>query len=67
MDNKFFKAAAEAHHKAIGSIGSKLVTPAAEYEAVSAAFGRTVASVPMATLWMSTARWQASPKICSRR
>merc|ERR1712060_609629 len=39
-------AAAEAHHKAIGSIDGKGVTSAADYEAVNAALGRVVASVP---------------------
>merc|ERR1712228_954018 len=40
------KAAAEAHHKAIGSIDGQGVTSAADYEAVNAALGRVVASVP---------------------
>merc|ERR1711976_604666 len=40
------KAAAEAHHKAIGSIDAKGVTSAADYEAVNAALGRVIASVP---------------------
>merc|ERR1712146_456501 len=39
------KAAAEAH-KAIGSIDAKGVTSAADYEAVNAALGRVIASVP---------------------
>merc|ERR1712078_613178 len=39
-------AAAEAHHKAIGSIDAGGVTSAADYEAVNAALGRVVASVP---------------------
>lgn len=46
MDGNLLKAAAEAHHKAIGSIDGKGVTSAADYEAVNAAIGRIVASVP---------------------
>merc|ERR1712071_316528 len=46
MDGNLLKAAAEAHHKAIGSIDGKGVTSAADYEAVNAALGRVVASVP---------------------
>merc|ERR1712227_254491 len=45
-DPKLLKAAAEAHHKAIGSIDGKGVTSAADYEAVNAALGRVIASVP---------------------
>merc|ERR1712028_296310 len=37
MDPKLLKDAAEAHHKAIGSIDAKGVTSAADYEAVNAA------------------------------
>merc|ERR1712241_1213027 len=37
MDGKLLKEAAEAHHKAIGSSDAKLVTSAADYEAVNAA------------------------------
>merc|ERR1712045_463812 len=48
MDGNLLKAAAEAHHKAIGSIDGKGVTSAADYEAVNAALGRVVASVPTA-------------------
>merc|ERR1712139_485862 len=40
------KAVAEAHHKAIGSIDGQGVTSAADFEAVAAALGRVVASVP---------------------
>ena len=50
MDGNLLKAAAEAHHKAIGSIDAKGVTSAADYEAVNAAIGRLVASVPKATV-----------------
>merc|ERR1712232_1040553 len=46
LDGNLLKAAAEAHHKAIGSIDGKGVTSAADYEAVNAALGRVVASVP---------------------
>ena len=50
MDGNLLKAAAEAHHKAIGSVDAKGVTSAADYEAVNAAIGRIVASVPKATV-----------------
>ena len=50
MDGNLLKAAAEAHHKAIGNIDSKGVTSPADYEAVNAAWGRVVASVPKATV-----------------
>merc|ERR1712060_627969 len=46
MDGNLLKAAAEAHHKTIGSIDGNGVTSAADYEAVNAALGRVVASVP---------------------
>merc|ERR1712066_708521 len=46
MDGNLLKAAAEAHHKAIGSIDANGLTSAADYEAVNAALGRAVASVP---------------------
>merc|ERR1712084_892 len=46
IDGNLLKAAAEAHHKAIGSIDAKGVTSSADYEAVNAALGRVVASVP---------------------
>merc|ERR1711904_354076 len=46
MDGNLLKAAAEAHHKAIGSIDGKGVTSAADYEAINAALGRAIASVP---------------------
>merc|ERR1719288_399380 len=45
-DGNALKAAAEAHHKAIGSIDGKGLTSAADYEAVNAALGRVIASVP---------------------
>ncbi|CAL1131076.1 unnamed protein product [Cladocopium goreaui] len=50
MDGNLLKAAAEAHHKAIGSIDATGVTSAADYEAVNAAIGRLVASVPKSTV-----------------
>merc|ERR1712039_392915 len=46
MDGNALKAAAEAHHKAIGSIDAKGVTSAADYAAVNNALGHAVASVP---------------------
>jgi hypothetical protein len=46
MDGKLLKEAAEAHHKAIGSIDAKGVTSAADYAAVNAALGKVIASVP---------------------
>ena len=48
-DPKLLKDAAEAHHKAIGSIsGPNGVTSRADWDAVNAAIGRVVASVPKA-------------------
>merc|ERR1719281_1687381 len=46
MDGNLLKAAAEAHHKAIGSVDANGLTSAADYEAVNAALGRVIASVP---------------------
>merc|ERR1712226_1586614 len=46
MDGKLLKEAAEAHHKAMGSVDSKGVTSAADYGAVNAALGKLIASVP---------------------
>jgi len=46
MDGKLLKEAAAAHHKAIGSVDSKGVTSAGDYEAVNAALGKLIASVP---------------------
>merc|ERR1712205_119786 len=46
MDGKLLKDAAEAHHKAIGSIDAKGVTSAADWEAVNGALGKVIASVP---------------------
>merc|ERR1719284_1995117 len=50
MDGNALKAAAEAHHQAIGSIDAQGVTSAADYEAVNAALGRVIASVPKNTV-----------------
>merc|ERR1712217_437042 len=50
-DPKLLKAAADAHHKAIGSVsGANGVTSKADWEAVNAALGRVVASVPEVTV-----------------
>merc|ERR1712151_1487068 len=50
-DPKLLKAAADAHHKAVGSIsGANGVTSKADWEAVNAAIGRIMASVPEATV-----------------
>merc|ERR1712124_168355 len=46
MDGKALKAAAEAHHKAIGSIDSKGVTSQADFTATVDTLGRVVAGVP---------------------
>merc|ERR1719229_347606 len=46
MDSKLLKAAVDAHHRAIGSAGSSGVTSKADYEAINAALGRAIASVP---------------------
>merc|ERR1712127_1049349 len=46
-DPKLLKAAASAHHKAIGSIsGGNGVTSKADWDSVNAALGRVIASVP---------------------
>merc|ERR1712207_138916 len=50
-DPKLLSAAAAAHHKAIGSIsGPNGVTSKADWEAVNAALGRVIASVPESTV-----------------
>eukprot|EP00929_Paragymnodinium_shiwhaense_P078742 TRINITY_DN4083_c0_g2_i3.p1 TRINITY_DN4083_c0_g2~~TRINITY_DN4083_c0_g2_i3.p1 ORF type:complete len:385 (-),score=116.27 TRINITY_DN4083_c0_g2_i3:112-1266(-) len=46
MDGKLLKEAAEAHHKAIESADAKGITTLADYEAVNAAIGKIIASVP---------------------
>merc|ERR1711918_14565 len=46
MDGKLLKDAAMAHSKAIGSVDAKLVTSASDFEAVNAALGKVIASVP---------------------
>merc|ERR1712072_768196 len=50
-DPKALKAAAEAHHKAIGSAsGGNGVTSRADWDGVTAALGRVFASVPESTV-----------------
>merc|ERR1712072_548539 len=44
MDGKLLKEAAEAHHKALGSMDDKLVTSASDYQAVNAAIGKIIVS-----------------------
>jgi len=46
MDGAALKEAAEAHHKAIGSIDAKLVTTQSDFEAINAGLGKAIASVP---------------------
>jgi hypothetical protein len=46
MDAKALHGAAEAHHKAIAGVDAKGVLTAADYEAVNAALGQLIASVP---------------------
>merc|ERR1711933_437289 len=46
MDSKLLKAAVDAHHKAIGSG----VTSKGDFEAINAALGRAIASVPESTV-----------------
>jgi len=46
MDGKLLKEAGEAHHKAIMGIDAKGVASAADWNAVNAAIGKLVASVP---------------------
>merc|ERR1711933_198400 len=46
IDGKVLSDAAMAHHKALGSMDSKLVTTAADYQAVNAGIGKMIASVP---------------------
>merc|ERR1712013_254026 len=50
MDGNLLKAAAEAHHKAIGSIDANGVTSAADYAAVNTALAKAIASVPSSCL-----------------
>merc|ERR1712066_616742 len=49
MDSKLLKAAVDAHHKAIGSASSG-VTSKSDFEAINAALGRAIASVPESTV-----------------
>merc|ERR1712187_861563 len=46
MDGAALKEAAEAHHKAIGSVDASLVTSASDFEAINAGLGKAIASVP---------------------
>merc|ERR1712014_310888 len=46
MDGALLKDAAKAHSKAIGSVDGNLVTSAADFQAVNAALGKVIASVP---------------------
>jgi len=46
VDGKLLSEAAMAHHKALQSMDSKLVTTAADYQAVNAGIGKLIASVP---------------------
>jgi len=46
MDGKLLREATMAHHNALNSMDSKLVTDADNYEKVNAALGKVIASVP---------------------
>merc|ERR1719476_687766 len=46
MDGAALKEAAEAHHKAIGSIDASLVTTQSDFEAINSGLGKAIASVP---------------------
>merc|ERR1711948_93083 len=46
MDGAALNEAAEAHHKAIGSVDAKLVTSASDFEAINVGLGKAIASVP---------------------
>merc|ERR1712186_131551 len=46
MDGAALTEAAEAHHKAIGSVDAKLVTTSSDFEAINAGLGKAIASVP---------------------
>merc|ERR1712232_841799 len=46
MDGAALKEAAEAHHKAIGSIDASLVTTQSDFEAINSGLGKATASVP---------------------
>lgn len=46
MDGNLLKKAAEAHHKALGSMDAKLVTTLDDYTAINGALGKAIASVP---------------------
>ena len=72
MDGNLLKAAAEAHHKAIGSIDAKGVTSPEDYEAVNAAWAVLWRRCQNKPSWMCTTQWQrlwtqAWPTTCSLR
>merc|ERR1711933_444370 len=46
MDGAALTEAAEAHHKAIGSVDAKLVTSSSDFEAINVGLGKAIASVP---------------------
>merc|ERR1719336_420614 len=46
MDGKLLQDAAMAHHKAIGGMDGKLVASLSDFEAINAALGKAIASVP---------------------
>jgi len=46
MDSKLLKEAAEAHHTALVGMDGKLVATPGDYEAINAALGKVIASVP---------------------
>jgi len=46
IDGKLLKEAAEAHHRALVNMDSKLVASASDYDAINAALGKAIASVP---------------------
>merc|ERR1712190_639446 len=46
IDSKLLKEAAEAHHKALNGLDSKLVATQEDFTAVNAALGKVIASVP---------------------
>jgi len=68
IDGNKLKAAAEAHHKAIGSVDANGVTSAADFEAVTCALGRVVGSVPTSTVMDVYRAWAdiVSPAVPSK-
>merc|ERR1712078_981361 len=66
MDPAALKAGVLAHHKAIGSVDAKGVTSLADYEAINAALGHMIASVPTSkTMDVYNAFSAIVPKRCS--